>query len=197
MRVVLTGGPCSGKSTVIDHLRAYSPAPVVVVPEIATLMFGHGVPNVAHITDVTAVFDAELAMMRLQVAMEDSCHLASKVLVEPIMVMDRGLLDYKAYVTPDMWNRLQLALRMDEEQMMARYDVVYHLPTAPAEHYTTANNQSRTETYAEATARSVAAHTVWQHHPEYWSIPKPIGGVAEKANSVLRAITSHLTGCER
>ncbi|MGZ3695296.1 MAG: AAA family ATPase, partial [Bdellovibrionota bacterium] len=44
-KIVLTGGPCAGKTTMVKMIEQAFPASVVGVPEAASLLFNGGFPR--------------------------------------------------------------------------------------------------------------------------------------------------------
>merc|ERR1712072_1235079 len=70
-----------------------------------------------------------------------------------VVVMDRGVNDIKAYVTPEIWTHMLDSHGLTEEYIDSRYDLVSHLVTAAEgaeKFYTTANNAARSETPEQA-----------------------------------------------
>src|SRR5437879_4150288 len=98
-KIVLTGGPCSGKSTVHRALREQFPAQVVLVPEAATLLLGGGFPvpgqHLPWSPEWQAVFQA--AVLPLQHHLEDAYLLVAGSRGSKLVVCDRGVLDGAAY----------------------------------------------------------------------------------------------------
>ena len=48
-----------------------------------------------------------------------------------VVFYDRGLMDMKAYITPELWGRLLAAYSLTEGQVLERYDLVIHLARSP------------------------------------------------------------------
>ena len=86
-----------------------------------------------------------------------------------MVVMDRGLLDIKAYLPEEQWSSILAAQNLDEQALLGRYDMVLHLVTAAdgaEKFYTTANNATRTETPAQARALDKKMERCWSAHAE-------------------------------
>jgi len=47
-----------------------------------------------------------------------------------IIIIDRGILDNKAYCNEDMWERLLFELDLSLEELRSRYDIVIHMVSA-------------------------------------------------------------------
>ena len=155
-RIVLTGGPCGGKTTALagisERLQSLGYR-VFLVPEAATMMITGG----CTFEGATAghVHAIESNLLRLQMAMEEAfLGVAGDIDTPSVLICDRGTIDVSAYLPPEIWQAL---LDENEWSMVGlrdqRYDAVIHLVTAAngAEaFYTTSNNAARRETPGEA-----------------------------------------------
>jgi len=173
-RVVITGGPCGGKSTSLAHLRSRMEAlgfTVYTLPETATLMFNAGCTGEV-LCDSPELWQTKLLELMLQ--MEDSLTtIAARQAVlrnrPSIVFCDRGALDAKAYCSSDEeWLRILERLGYAEGELRDnRYDAVIHMTTAAdgaEEFYTTENNGARTETAEEARALDKRVLKGWLGH---------------------------------
>ncbi len=168
-KIVITGGPCAGKSTAMSRIQneftqmGYT---VLFVPETATALITGGV---APWTCGTP-FAYQECQMRLQLEKERIFEQAAKTMnaAKVLIVCDRGALDNKAYMDAPTFVRLLETLGTNEVELRDSYDAVFHLVTAAkgAEaFYTTANNAARTETPAEAAALDEKLIAAWTGHP--------------------------------
>ena len=192
-RVVVTGGPCAGKTTCLAQLSEWLEGLgflVFRVPEAATLLFGGGASLAGASLDEVLHFQARL--LRLQMALEESFLLLADKSGQPsVVIFDRGCMDAAAYVEPAVWHALlddngwsEVALRDH------RYDAVLHLVTAAigAEaFYTTANNTARTENTEEAAALDHRLRDAWTGHPHLRLIDNS-SDFASKIRRVIDAI---------
>jgi CYTH domain-containing protein/predicted ATPase len=192
-RIVLTGGPCGGKSTALsriaEELRQRGLA-VYVVPEIPTIAIVGGLSfeglNPAQFVEI------EGHILRMQLAMEDGfLGLARASGKDAAVICDRGALDVKAYLPPASW---QAVLDDNGWSVTAlrdgRYDAVIHLVTAAdgAEaFYTTANNEARKEGPELARTLDRAVRDAWVGHPHLRVIDNSTGFDA-KVERVISAV---------
>jgi len=155
-RVVLTGGPCGGKSSSLAHFTKELNElgfDVYTVPEVPTIMMNGGCvfPGTS---DDAKLLEFESALLQLQLQSERSfLQVASSTHKPSVVVMDRGVNDIKAYMSGALWEQLLQMHGLNEEYINQRYDLVLHLVTAAdgcEEFYTTANNTARKETAEEA-----------------------------------------------
>src|SRR4051812_35381169 len=98
-RIVLTGGPCSGKTTVQRALSEEFHDEVVLVPEAATMLLDHGFPVPGKHLPWGQEWQATLqaAILPLQRALEDAYLLVAANRGSQLVVCDRGVLDGAAY----------------------------------------------------------------------------------------------------
>ncbi|MGI6695063.1 MAG: AAA family ATPase [Christensenellales bacterium] len=168
-RIVITGGPCAGKTTALSWIQnAFSEKgyQVVFVPETATELISGGAapwlcPEGKHF---------QTGLIRLQLAKEEAfAYIAGKMAASKILlVMDRGALDNKAYMSPLDFQYVMQTLGTNEVELRDHYDAVFHLVTAAKgaeEFYTLANNRARTETPEQAAALDDQLIAAWTGHP--------------------------------
>ena len=127
-KVVLTGGPCGGKTTAKSEIKARFESLGFLVlcgPEAATLLFGGGVPFP---DDEAARMLLQRTILKLQMAIEDMFEEIGKNSGRPTLILlDRGALDGKAYVSDYEWELL-----LDDVKLttVVLRDQVRSLPTA-------------------------------------------------------------------
>jgi hypothetical protein len=175
-RVVMTGGPCGGKSSCLtfieNHLQELGYT-VYMVPEASTLLkiSGCGFP-------VSASREIQLAWeeskMRLQIALEDLfVQLSSASGEKTVILNDRGLLDSKFFAGEEDFADILFNNHWSEETLLGRYDLVIHLVTAAigAEtFYTTEGNVARWETPAQAAEQDNALKSCWMGHRHHYTV---------------------------
>lgn len=171
-KVVLTGGPCAGKSTALSKLesefleRGFA---VLVVPESATELIQGGVRPFGN----QAIYgvDFQKIILDYQLNKEKSYNQAAKFLEatgrDVIILHDRGVMDNKAYLDLTDWNHMLHEKSLFETDLVERYDLVIHMVTAALGKeaaYTLANNGARTETKEEAIELDGRTLSVWSLH---------------------------------
>lgn len=150
-RIVLTGGPCAGKTTalvrVIEHFSSLG-YKVFTIPEVPTMFTQAGMD---YLTENKAFFyEGEKATLEIQLALEDKFMRMAETCEEPtVIVCDRGAMDISAYMRPEMWEEITRAVGTSTAELRdTRYDAVLHLVSAAdgaEQFYTTSNNASRNE----------------------------------------------------
>lgn len=196
-KIVLTGGPCAGKTTALARIiqyftyRGYA---VYAQPEAATLFNQAGVNFLTD--DKELFFESEKQLLSFQLHTEDCFRkMAEKAGKPSIIVYDRGVMDVAAYMSGDMWQAMLDEMGLNDVEVRdKRYDAVLHLCTAAkgaAEFYTCENNSSRTENIEQAVALDDKIIKAWTGHPHLRVIPNN-GTFEEKLNAVLAEISSIL-----
>lgn len=195
-RIVLTGGPCAGKTTalvkIIEHFSSLG-YKVFIIPEVPTLFSQAGMD---YLTDNYAFFyEGEKATLEMQIALEDKFTRIAETIEEPtIIVCDRGTMDISAYMKPAMWQDITLALSTDSERLRTRYDAVLHLVSAAdgaEQFYTTATNAERTEGLELARELDKKVISAWSEHPRLRVINNH-ENFDTKINRVLQEISNVL-----
>lgn len=174
-KIVITGGPCSGKTTGMSYLReklsnlGYR---VFVVPETATeiIMCGFN-PKIA---DDGEKLRFEERIMRSQLFHEDiTLEFAQEVSdrgKKVVILYDRGTMDTRAYMSDSDYRTILQQLSENTTNLRdKRYDAVIHMTTAAngaAAFYTLANNQARLESDIDAAIASCdRTKEAWVGHP--------------------------------
>ena len=168
-KIVLTGGPCAGKTTALTWIhnyfteRGYS---VIFVPETATELISNGVAPWTCGTN----YDYQTCQIKLQKIKEEIFESGARTMKNDkiLIVCDRGVLDNKAYMKPVEFKQLLKELGTNETKERDSYDAVFHLVSAAKgkeEVYTLSNNKARTETVEEARKLDDKVIEAWTGHP--------------------------------
>jgi len=169
---VLTGGPCSGKTTGLSTIeqelsnRGYY---VLIVPETATELISTGIRPFGNSLELLpfqyVVFEKQLHKENLYLKVADM------IPSEKIVILhDRGIIDNKNYITSEQFEEILGHFGMNEVEVRDRYDAVFHLVTAAdgaEEFYTLANNAARTETPKEAIRLDRIGISNWTGHSHF------------------------------
>ncbi len=168
-KIVVTGGPCAGKTTGLSWIQntfSQKGWKVLFVPETATELITGGVAPWTCGTNL----DYQVGQMRLQVTKEEIFRAAAETMPDDriLIVCDRGALDNKAYMNNEEFAAVLSRLHLDEVELRDSYDAVFHLVTAAngaEDAYTFANNAARYETVEEARAIDEKLIAAWTGHP--------------------------------
>lgn len=192
-RIVLTGGPCAGKSTILKRIQSkYSNLgfAVFTLPEAATLFNQAGADFLTK--DPELSFLTEANKLKFQMVMEDCMTRIAEATGKPaLLVCDRGTMDTAAYMDREKWQRVMSYVQQDEESLCdKRYDAVFHISTAAKgaeQFYTRANNSCRSESLELARVVDDHLYETWQRHPVIHVIKAEIC-FEDKIDNVLEII---------
>lgn len=162
MKIVLTGGPSGGKTTLAATIQKEFTERVLIVPEAASMLFSGGFPRRPGIKSVS---HRQKAIYFLQRELEALCEDEKP---EALLVCDRGSLDGHAY-WPDPDSKFLDAVESSFEREFSRYNWVIHLDTAPKDFYDL-SNPLRVEGYEEAMKLNNKVREAWQNHPQRFII---------------------------
>ena len=194
-KIVLTGGPCAGKTTAITWINNYFSKrgyTILFVPETATELITNGIAPWTCETN----YDYQRFQIRLQKVKEQIFDDAAKKMKNDkiLIVCDRGILDNKAYMKDIEFKRILNELGTSETQERDSYDAIFHLVSAAKgkeNAYTLANNIARTENIEEARKIDDKIISAWTGHPHFRIIDNSTE-FEEKLEKLLKEIASFL-----
>ena len=195
INIVVTGGPCAGKTTALDELAKFlrlEGYAVFIVSEIATELINDGVRPFGE--DKLKVSEFQLLITKAQLEKEEIRLMAARMCSndKTAIIYDRGVLDNRAFLKEEEFQQILKELGLKEAELLARYDLVIHLVTAAIgkeEYYTTLNNSARTETAEEARMRDRATIEAWRNHPNLRIINNDtlFDGKIQKVKNAIRS----------
>ena len=196
-KIVLTGGPCAGKTTTNERIEEFFTKvgyAVFTLPEAATLFIKAGAEFLTQ--DRHLYFEIHKNMIQFLLQMEEAFYHIAEACGKPALIVnDRGAMDISAYMDPEDWQELLRQTGHTEEELMSRYKAVFHLCTSAkgAPHsYTLSNNSARMEeTLAEAIQVDDNLIKSWQKHPNLHLIESE-EFVKDKIDNVLLGIAREL-----
>jgi len=181
--VVLTGGPSSGKSSALALLRDRLTArgfQVLTCPENAT----HFLANSEGFQPEWAGTFKQVQMQRIfldyQLAQEEAfkAFAALHPTKRAVLLLDCCTLNSRVYVSEDQWKQVldfPGAKPVNEDELMARYDLVVHMVTcALSSHYEWgpgSNNPARYHTPEQANEQDAKCLQVFGSHPQLRVVP--------------------------
>jgi CYTH domain-containing protein/thymidylate kinase len=166
--IVITGGPCAGKSTALSWIQnefAQKGYTVLFINESATELINTGIKYSTCKNKV----DFQIPIMSMQLAKEKLYYeAATKMDGKILIVCDRGALDSKAYLSNLEFQTVMKKLGVNEIELRDNYDAVFHLVSAAKgaeEFYSLENNKARMETAKEAALVDDKIIHAWTGHP--------------------------------
>jgi CYTH domain-containing protein/predicted ATPase len=193
-KIVITGGPCSGKTTALSAIvqfcqdHGFYP---VVIPEVATDLILSGFDRTA-LSFQDFVTEKLLFEEAIRLRAVECGHLPQNT----VIIYDRGLCDSEAYVGREAF--LEVLQRQDLSLVEARdhYSGIICLDSAAVgaeEFYTTSNNAARNEGLEEARALNERTKDAWMGSPHFKPIPNREGADFDgKITECLKALAGIL-----
>ena len=194
-KIVLTGGPCAGKTTALSWIVnnfERSGWKVLTVNEAATELIKAGMGP----CDFMSVLGFQEALMRMQIFKENMTEKNAAKLakaVDPgkiLIVCDRGICDNHAYLSDGDYAKVLRRVRLTQQKAFERYDAVFHLVTAAdgaEEFYTLSNNEARSEDVEQARRLDHLTQNAWIGHPHLRVIRNEKGKTFEQKLQKLMA----------
>ncbi|MCB0392385.1 MAG: ATP-binding protein [Bdellovibrionales bacterium] len=157
MKIVLTGGPSAGKTTVATSLIKHFYDDLVLVPEAASILYRGGFPRC---TEGLASLCKQRAIFKVQKELETLKEIENP---SKSYICDRGTLDGLAYWgdNQDLFFS-QNGTNLEDE--LARYDVVIHLEVAKMADYNSDHSDIRVESYKKAIEIDEKIKKAWEKH---------------------------------
>lgn len=167
-KIVLTGGPCAGKTSALAKIREHFQSHgfhVFIVPESATLLLANGCAPIKDIWSLQA------GILRIQMATEHTfLEIAKQYDGRCLIIYDRGACDAKAFVPEAVWNETLEDFGTTHAALMSRYDGVVFMESIACSYknfYTQENNSARQETAEQAIEVDAKVCQAWMGHPHF------------------------------
>ncbi|MDX1607841.1 MAG: AAA family ATPase [Candidatus Spechtbacterales bacterium] len=192
--VVLTGPPCSGKSTVLKKVQEKYGEDIHCVPEAATLLIAHAgvlpivdkeVAELDPTAEARKMHNFQKSLYSLQGTLESSCIEHAQSIGKTGTLIDRGTRDSAAYLEEGT-DEFERVMRTKTAWEDARYDMVIYFEAPPKDIFEREkkNNPARHETYEEVLALQNTTLLAWQGHPNFHFIPNGSGWEQKEARAM-------------
>lgn len=202
-KIVLTGGPCSGKSTFMrDVVEKYGHL-VHCVPEVASILIAQ-VGILPSMTDANHNDRFQQILYRVQRSFEEAAELQAIKDGKEVIILDRGTLDAVAYFNAETNDQRQalfsIATGISVSHELKRYMAVLYLAPPSREVYEAEgrNNAARSESYEQAIALAHRTHDAWHVRCEEpwsrWRFTIADGATwNEKRDAAFKILESHIS----
>ncbi len=196
-KIVLTGGPCAGKSTIFEELekdlvsKGYY---VITVTETATELITSNIFPKAEDREHTLMFQD--IVLQQQYTKEKTAEIFARRMAKNnkvIILYDRAVIDNRAYLDfKEDFDDILKKHNLDGFQILNNYNLVIDLvSTASCQPENYKLNGIRYETLEEAAALDKRTSTAWIHHPNL-KIIKPTDDIEDKKKIVIKVVDDFL-----
>lgn len=188
-RIVLTGGPCAGKSSSLNLIQKYlinKGYLVYIVQESATELINSGIKPFGD--NKLDLFKFQEVILEYQLDKEKLIEYVAKNYEtdkDIVIIYDRGVIDNKAYIGQNAFDNLLNKHNLNELEILDKYDLVIHLETAAKSNaYTKENNKARSESKLEAIELDTKTYDAWKLHKNLIRV-KCYDNFEDKQNKIL------------
>ncbi|XP_072388371.1 TRPL translocation defect protein 14 isoform X1 [Diabrotica undecimpunctata] len=172
-KLVLTGGPCGGKTTGQARLCTFFENlgwKVFRVPETASVLLGGGIKFADLNQHESVKFQENLLKSMLQI--EDTFFQLGKTCKRNCLIIcDRGAMDASAFVAKETWENIMRHNAWNNVELRDnRYNQIIHMVTAAKgaeEFYSTEDHNCRSEDVELARELDTKAAAAWVGHPYF------------------------------
>ena len=168
-KIVLTGGPAGGKTTLTSRLVKELSSigyRVFIVPEAATELISQF--GIKPFGNCLSMFDFQYFVVSSQLHKEKLAWEAAQLVPEDkvLIICDRGVMDDRAYVSQKEFTQVISRFNVTEKELLESYDAVIHLVSSSkgAEFAYNYDNAARYETLEQAREKEDATLLCWRNH---------------------------------
>ena len=199
-KIVLTGGPCAGKTTILNAVNKYlkqENIPFVTIPETATELIINGIKP-----SIMSAYDFQDIVIKRQLAKEQDAeeyfqnHFVNYD--KCVIIYDRGIFDNAAYMDDVGFQKLLSKYELKSIAKIDKYDLVLDLLSVASckkEAYNL-DNEARTETVSEAEILDTKTSNAWASHHNIKLLSSKVS-IEEETNVVIDNINNVLNEIEK
>ena len=199
-KIVLTGGPCAGKTTILEELqkdlteKGYY---VITIDETATQFIKRKMPP-REDREETILFQDMILKMQILKERQATIYAETFLKDENVVILcDRGILDNSVYVNEcEDFDYILKNNELDEQEVIHSYDFVIDLiSTATSKKDAYELDGVRSEPVELAALLDKKTTLAWIDHPKLLTI-HPTEDIEDKKKIVLSAVNDYLNGIE-
>ncbi|XP_037883494.1 TRPL translocation defect protein 14 isoform X2 [Glossina fuscipes] len=192
-KIVLTGGPCGGKTTGQSRMCTFFENlgwKVFRVPETATVLLGGGI-KFSDLTEKEA-YKFQENLIRTMIQIENTYfELGKSSKRNCLIICDRGVMDASAYISRKKWERMLASNNWNPIEMRDnRYNQILHLVSAAngaEEFYSTEEHACRSECVDVARELDYKSAAAWVGHP-YFDVIDNSTNFETKMNRMIESV---------
>ncbi len=195
-KIVLTGGPCGGKTESLKYLKekiSENGYNVIIISEVATELANNG-----YTLERLGKEQYQEAVLKWQLEKEKIYeNMAKKLSGKTVLLLDRGIIDCMVYTPKNMFKKIMQKTKISFEELYNRYDMIFHLTSIakdkPEEYNKTFNIARQENNYKEAIEIDDITLKTWKKY--YYNKVKVIDNSTDfngKVERTAEAINNYL-----
>eukprot|EP00929_Paragymnodinium_shiwhaense_P089987 TRINITY_DN5021_c0_g1_i1.p1 TRINITY_DN5021_c0_g1~~TRINITY_DN5021_c0_g1_i1.p1 ORF type:complete len:493 (+),score=123.44 TRINITY_DN5021_c0_g1_i1:67-1545(+) len=202
--VVLTGGPCSGKSSVLAVLKrrlSVRGFQVLTVPENATHLLANSDGFQPEWAGTQSQVDMQRIFLDFQLDQERAFREFAALNSKPaVLLLDRSTLDSKVFLSDEQFEKVldhHTKPKLAEDELLKRYDLVIHMVTCAQgnegkyEWGPGSNNPGRYHSPEQARDQDRRCLEVYKPHPQLRVVPS-LHNFEDKVDAALKYLDDAL-----
>jgi len=198
-KIVLTGGPCAGKTTILNKLNKYlkqQNIPFVTIPETATDLIVNGItPSAMTAYEFQTIVIKRQLNYELDAEEYFTNHFANHD--KCVIIYDRGIFDNAAYMDDIGFSKILSEFNLMSMSVIDSYDMVLDLLSVAAckkEAYNL-DNEARKENVSEAEILDNKTSNAWANHHNLKLLSSKVS-IEEETKTVIDYINNALDEIE-
>lgn len=200
-KIVLTGGPCAGKTKVLEPLPKKLESEgyyVIVVPETASEYIKAKIlPNTLSREHTLMFQDLMFCTQKIKEESAEKYANFIKNKRDVIILYDRALMDNRGYLSQEDYDNLLKKYSINELELLDKYDLVIDLiSTATAKKESYELNDTRSEPIELAEKRDKLTTLAWLLHRNL-KVVKPTDQIEEKIDIVYNYVKQLINNEQR
>ncbi|KAJ2952574.1 hypothetical protein O0L34_g6897 [Tuta absoluta] len=196
-RLVLTGGPCGGKTTGQSRISTFFENlgwKVFRVPETANVLLSGGVKFADLTPEEAAMFQENLLKTMIQIE-NTFFELGRTCQRNCLIICDRGAMDASAFISKEKWEAIMASNNWNSVELRDnRYNQIVHCVSAAngaEEFYSTEDHASRSEGVELARELDYKAAAAWIGHP-YFDVIDNSTDFDKKMNRLIACVCQRI-----
>lgn len=194
---VLTGGPCGGKTTILNKVIKEFGDQIITTPEVASVLLDNLFPKPGMDPAEMELWSRQFqpSVLQTQLGMEEMYRKEAERKMARLIIGDRGRRDGGGYWEQgvDDFNK---TFGLNEKEENDRYAGIFHFESLAVHdpdlyEEKKATNPARYENAVQAAARDEAIKKAWASHPNWTCFPSTLS-MEEKTEQFLAIIAGKL-----
>lgn len=181
-KILITGGACAGKTTVLEIIKSYlidNDYNVTIIEEVPTKLINNGITP-----DKIGKMEFQELIIKTQIDNEKKCD------YDGVIIFDGSPIDSMKFITREEFDKIAQKYNTDFEEIINGYDGIIFLETVAKdfpELYSNENNKARLTNVDAAVVRNDKLFSIYNSSSKIYLI-KPDEDIENKKKKVIEVI---------